>query len=250
MMKLALGTLPDDLIHWSGSADDLATKANELLPSLTGAADESVNERLVRYYVQEGALNPPDREGREAIFRFRQLIQLIVARLLLRDNWPLRKVAELIREADVDALLALAPGAKPRTRAEEAIAGFRRGSPDVRLSMTPHAASLGIPDFHHTAASTLRPAENDKPGLLQRALDVATNISQRRSALADNLRALGNTEGTLERRRTLRLTLAPWCHVELDADKVQSMDDTTPEILGAALTQALQEERIKKGEKP
>ena len=148
MMKLALGTLPDDLIHWSGSADDLATKANELLPSLTGSADESVNERLVRYYVQEGALNPPDREGREAIFRFRQLIQLIVARLLLRDNWPLRKVAELIREADVDALLALAPGSKPRTRAEEAIAGFRRGSPDARLSMTPRAASLGIPDFH------------------------------------------------------------------------------------------------------
>ena len=250
MMKLALGTLPDDLIHWSGSADDLATKANELLPSLTGSADESVNERLVRYYVQEGALNPPDREGREAIFRFRQLIQLIVARLLLRDNWPLRKVAELIREADVDALLALAPGSKPRTRAEEAIAGFRRESPDARLSMTPRAASLGIPDFTSRAASTVRSGENDKPGLLQRALDVATGISQRRSALADNLRALGNAEGTLERRRTLRLTLAPWCHVELDADKVQGMDDTTPEILGAALTQALQEERIKKGEKP
>src|SRR5688572_32125954 len=156
MMKLAFGTLPDDLIHWSGSADDLATKANELLPSLTGSADESVNERLVRYYVQEGALNPPDREGREAIFRFRQLIQLIVARLLLRDNWPLRKVAELIREADVDALLALAPGAKPRTRAEEAIAGFRRGSRDVRSSMTPRAASLGIPDFASRAASTVR----------------------------------------------------------------------------------------------
>ena len=250
MMKLALGTLPDDLIHWSGSADDLATKANELLPSLTGAADESVNERLVRYYVQEGALNPPDREGREAIFRFRQLIQLIVARLLLRDNWPLRKVAELIREADVDALLALAPGAKPRTRAEEAIAGFRRGSPDARLSMTSRAALLDTSDFTSRAASTIRPADNDKPGLLQRALDVATGISQRRSALADNLRALGNAEGALERRRTLRLTLAPWCHVELDADKVQSMDETTPEILGAALTQALQEERIKKGEKP
>ena len=250
MMKLALGTLPDDLIDWSGSADDLATKANELLPSLTGSADESVNERLVRYYVQEGVLNPPDREGREAIFRFRQLIQLIVARLLLRDNWPLRKVAELIREADVDALLALAPGTKPRTRAEEAIAGFRRESRDVRLSMTPRAASLGIPDFMHRAAGTVRSSENDKPGLLQRALDVATGISQRRSALADNLRALGNADGTLERRRTLRLTLTPWCQVELDADKVQSMDETTPEILGAALTQALQEERIKKGEKP
>ncbi len=175
---------------------------------------------------------------------------MIVARLLLRDNWPLRKVAELIREADVDALLALAPGSKPRTRAEEAIAGIRGESRDVRLSTTPRAASLGIPDFTRRAAGTVRSGESDKPGLLQRALDVATGISQRRSALADNLRALGNADGTLERRRTLRLTLTPWCQVELDADKVQSMDETTPEILGAALTQALQEERIKKGEKP
>ena len=241
MMKLALGTLPDDLIEWTGSADDLASKANELLPTLTGSADESVNERLVRYYVQEGVLTPPDREGREAVFRFRQLIQLIVARLLLRDNWPLRKVAELIREAEVNTLLALAPGTKPRTRAEEAVAGIRRES----RSTLDTTAFMG-----RAAASMARPSEDDQPGLLSRALDVATHITHRRSALADNLRALGNADGTPERRRTLRLTLTPWCQVELDADKVQSMDETTPAILGAALTQALQEERIKKGDKP
>jgi len=240
-MKLALGTLPDDLIEWTGSADDLASKANELLPALTGSADESVNERLVRYYVQEGVLTPPDREGREAVFRFRQLIQLIVARLLLRDNWPLRKVAELIREAEVNTLLALAPGTKPRTRAEEAIAGFRRESRSTR----DRPELMDWP-----AASMARPSEDDPPGLLSRALDVATHITHRRSALADNLRALGNADGTPERRRTLRLTLTPWCQVELDVDKVQTMDETTPAILGAALTQALQEERIKKGDKP
>jgi len=249
MMKLALGTLPDDLIEWTGSADDLASKANELLPALTGAADESVNERLVRYYVQEGVLTPPDREGREAIFRFRQLIQLIVARLLLRDNWPLRKVAELIREAEVNTLLALAPGTKPRTRAEEAVAGFRREPRSTLLASD--ASALGAPPFlNRAAASAARPSEDDPPGLLSRALDVATHITHRRSALADNLRALGNADGTPERRRTLRLTLTPWCQVELDADKVQTMDETTPAILGAALTQALQEERIKKGDKP
>jgi len=249
MMKLALGTLPDDLIDWSGSAEDLASKVNELLPGLTGADHESINERLVRYYVQEGVLTPPDREGREAIFRIRQLIQLIVARLLLRDNWPLRKVAELIREAEVSTLLALAPGTKTRTRAEEAVAGFRRESRSTLLASD--ASPLGIPPFRdRAAASTVRPSEDDKPALFQRALDVATNISQRRSALADNLRALGNADGTPERRRTVRLTLTPWCQVELDADKVQSMDESTPEILGAALTQALQEERIKKGDKP
>ncbi len=219
MMKLALGTLPDDLIGWSGSADDLATKANELLPSLTGSADESVNERLVRYYVQEGVLNPPDREGREAIFRFRQIIQLIVARLLLRDNWPLRKVAELIREADVDALIAFAPGTKPRTRAEEAVAGFRREGRSARMSSPPRADALySHARLSHPAESMTRSSADDKPDLLERALDVATSISQRRSALADNLRALGNADGTLERRRTLRLTLTPWCQVELDAD--------------------------------
>jgi DNA-binding transcriptional MerR regulator len=238
MMKLL--PLPDALASWRGSAKDLADKVNETLTGLTGSGTEEVNERLVRYYVQEGVLDPPEREGREAVFGFRQLVQVIAARFLLGDGWPLKKVAELVHTADVDSLLTTIPGARPRTRAEEEIAGFRR---------RPAAAMDSV---HMSYSGMVRPTREpkDATALNDRVLALATEITQRRTALADNLRALGNDAGAPERKRTLRITLTPWCTVELDADKALSMDETTPEILGTALTQALQEERLKKGEKP
>lgn len=240
--------LPDSLSTWRGSAAALADKVNELLTQLTASPTEEVNERLVRYYVQEGVLDPPEREGREAMFGFRQLVQAIAARFLLRDSWPLRKVAELIRTSDIDALLALAPGATSRTPAEAAIARIR-GS---------ESAPTDFPAFARTPRTTAKAPDVVAPPMVSacyapdfsdRALEAAADITQRRSALTDNLRALGNESGTPERRRTLRLTLAPWCQVDLDVDALGKMDERTPEILGSALTLALQEERLKKGEK-
>jgi hypothetical protein len=61
--------------------------------------------------------------------------------------------------------------------------------------------------------------------------------------------ALGNESGTPERLRTVRISLTPWCHVYVDAKELPRMGAETPEILGNALTQALQEERIRQGEK-
>lgn len=245
MMKIL--ALPDDLAIWRGSAKDLADKANEVLTRLTATNTEEVNERLVRYYVQEGVLDPPEREGREAMFGFRQLVQAIAARFLLRDSWPLKKVAELIRASDIDALLAMAPGTNRQTPAEAAIARIR-GSETARTSLPTLARAA-----HGIARSDDRVAHSvsRQPSAFEfadRALEAAADITQRRSAMTDNLRALGNESGVPTRRRTLRVTLTPWCHVYLNLDEVRKMKEHTPEILGTALTQALQEERLKKGE--
>ena len=224
-----------DELRFRGSAKDLADKVNEVMTTLTSSPTDEVNERLVRYYVQEGVLDAPEREGREAMFGFRQLVQAIAARFLLRDSWPLRKVAELIRTSDIDALLALAPGATSRTPAEAAIARIRSGEPQATAKASRPVAYATL---RHAAAFDFS----------VRALEKAADITQRRSALTDNLRALGNESGAPERRRLLRLELAPWCHVDLDAEELRKMDEHVPEILGTALTQALQEERLKKGE--
>ena len=48
-------------------------------------------------------------------------------------------------------------------------------------------------------------------------------------------------------RRIVRIELTPWCHVDVDVSQLAAMDEKTPDTLGAALTQALQEERIQKG---
>ena len=46
----------------------------------------SANEHLVRHYVQVGVLTPPEREGREAMFGLRQVVEFLAARYLLKDG--------------------------------------------------------------------------------------------------------------------------------------------------------------------
>jgi hypothetical protein len=50
-----------------------------------------------------------------------------------------------------------------------------------------------------------------------------------------------------ERRRFVRIELTPWCQVDVQARGLTEMTEDTPATLGAALTQALQEERLRKG---
>jgi DNA-binding transcriptional MerR regulator len=233
-MKPLLITLPDALAHWRGTAQELADKCNEVLadvPSLTDDAG-AANERLVRHYVQVGVLTPPDREGREALFGLRQVVEFLATRYLLKDGWPLAKAAEIVRATDVPGLTQLIPAERPRTPAEEVVAKYRRGG---------GAASRAAPSPAHLRASMPSPAFEQTP------LDRAADISRRRVSLEENLKALGNEAGRPERNRIVRIELTPWCHVHVDARWLGEMSEDIPAILGAALTQALQEERIQKG---
>ena len=235
-MKPLLLSLPDELADWRGTAAELADKCNEVLagvPSLTDDAG-SANERLVRHYVQVGVLTAPEREGREALFGLRQIVEFLATRYLLKDGWPLAKAAEIVRTTDVSGLAQLIPSERPRTRAEEVVAKLRR-SPGSARENAPIAKS-GRQDVQSFSL-----ASEETP--LARAAD----ISRRRVSLEENLKALGNPDGRPERSRIVRIELTPWCHVNVDARQLSEMSDETPAILGAALTQALQEERIQKG---
>jgi hypothetical protein len=226
-MKPILLALPDELADWRGTAAELAEKCNEVLAGVPSLIDDagSANERLVRHYVQVGVLTAPEREGREALFGLRQIVEFLATRYLLKDGWPLAKAAEIVRTTDVSGLAQLIPSERPRTRAEEVAAKYR----EVRA----------------TAASSRAAVQQAMK--LETPLSVAADISRRRVSLEDNLKALGNLAGRPERSRIVRIELTPWCHVNVDARQLSEMSDETPAILGAALTQALQEERIQKG---
>lgn len=77
----------------------------------------------------------------------------------------------------------------------------------------------------------------------QAALEMAAQLTRRKAALTDNLRALGNEEGRAGRRQLVRIALTAWCEVQIDASELEALTDDKLEILGTALTQALQEER-------
>ena len=240
-MHPILLSLPDDLAEWRGTAAELADKLNEVLAGIPTLADDagSANERLVRHYVQVGVLTPPEREGREAMFGLRQVVEFLAARYLLKDGWPLAKVAEMVRATDLDGLAGMIPSERPCTRAEEVVAKYRTPGrsrvPAATFDLTPQSAP---PAKRAAVQQAMR---------LETPLARAAGISRRRVSLEENLKALGNTAGRTDRSHIVRIELTPWCHVSVDAAKLGEMSEDIPDILGAALTQALQEERIQKG---
>jgi hypothetical protein len=233
-MHPILLSLPDDLAQWRGTAAELADRLNAVLTGIPSLADDagSANERLVRHYVQVGVLTAPEREGREALFGLRQVVEFLAARYLIKDGWPLAKVAEMVRATDLDGLARMIPTDRPRTRAEEVVAKYRSAE---TFALTPEFAP---PASRASVQQAMR---------LESPLARAAGITRRRVSLEENLKALGNTTGRADRNRIVRIELTPWCHVHVDAATLGEMSEDTPETLGAALTQALQEERIQKG---
>ena len=75
--------------NFEGGVEDLALAADSVLASLgaltgdEGAA--SVNPRLIRDYTQRGILSRPERLGKEALYRYQHLVELVAARILLND---------------------------------------------------------------------------------------------------------------------------------------------------------------------
>lgn len=250
-----IGALPDEIQDWRGTAAELAEKCNEFLPNV-GLADEagSANERLVRHYVQIEILTPPDREGREALFGARQIAEFLAARRLIHDGWSLAKIAELIKTAGPEGFIQLLPAERGPTSAERALSRFRGPSPQPSAPQ-PSASRPRAPEaWSRGGAEPEAPRHFPPPAyafdeLSSTPLHQAQDIARRRLDLQKNLTALGNASGTPNRQRTIRLSLTPWCHVYLDARELSRMPADTPEILGNALTQALHEERIRKGEK-
>ena len=65
--------------------------------------------------------------------------------------------------------------------------------------------------------------------------------------MKSSLTDLGNASGEVTRRRTLQLSLTPWCTVYIDAAELERSAPDAFETIGKALTQALHEERIRGG---
>jgi DNA-binding transcriptional MerR regulator len=250
VQSIVLGELPDEILNWRGTAAALADQCNALLPGVGLAEDAgAANERLVRHYVQVGVLTPPERDGREALFDERHIRQFLTARYLLKDGWSLAKITELMRAAGPDGLTTLFPKERAPTAAEQALARLKIGAPATpRTRVAPSATATRAAHVADPAITTMTPAASI-PDPLRDPLRQAAEISQRRMDLKTNLSGLGNASGEPVRRRTVHIALTPWCQVYVDAAELARLPTNTPELLGNALTQALHEERIHRGEK-
>lgn len=223
----------DDLRDWRGNAAALASTCEGRLARLLPEAPTGVlNERLVRFYVSEGLLTPPAREGREALFGHRQALELLAIRTLLVDRWPLAKIREMLRTASLRTLEELLPRSSPRasalTAAERVIARIEGRQEDLQAPGAGGGAR--DPSSAHDLSST-------------RALLRAANGTQRRQALREALPGAGPGQAPPGPREGLRLQLTPWCDVFIETAALAALTDDTAAALGQLLTLALIERR-------
>ena len=149
--------------------------------------------------------------GKEAHFRFRQIVELLSTRVLLNDGWPLAKIADFIRLTDDDSLLSLLPMSAPLTPAQELVWRFQRG----RFS------GEGAPP---PSPPRVRPPVNP----MRKSVD---HFKRRQEVFPDG--------APPEVETWLRLELTPWCHVYIEREAANHTPPELIERLSRILTQAL-----------
>lgn len=210
--------------NWQGTAAELADLIQTLL-TVVGLDDESVipNERLVRNYRQLGILGRPKKLGKEAYFGINQVTEFLVARKLIRDGWPLAKIAEFTRTHEIHDLLALIPEHRPPTEAEKLVNQLRTES--NRLL---------------TDQSLKRPTNQsaDSPTFLMHSADWL----KRKTSASETLRLLGNPTGKPERYRLVKLKVTDWCEVLVDIDQLSRLPIESLDELSNTIAQLIREE--------
>jgi DNA-binding transcriptional MerR regulator len=207
-----------------------------------------LKDRLVRYYTAEGALDRPGREGKEARYDYRHLVQLMVTRWLVNDGWPVAKAAEFIRSRDLGQLEAMLPDydtpPRQRTRAERAIDEIRHAGsvyslPQESLSKS-FASHRRATDPDH--AEGYDHPEDGRLGIEERAL-------LDRARVEHVWRALGHEVARPDWKDTASIDLTPWCAVTVDADSARKATLEDIELLGEALVHALKQKRMTRRER-
>ena len=118
---------------FQGSADALIDKAQDLAKTLKLDQEATEgNERLLRHYVSMGVVDKPSREGRDALYGFRHLVQFVAARRLLAEGLPLAKIANYTGAVPTDALAAYIENPERVSEAELLVAVFRSESPALK----------------------------------------------------------------------------------------------------------------------
>jgi hypothetical protein len=93
---------------------------------------EAVSERVIRDYVRRRILSPTYRDpatGRGGIYGYRHLIELLAARVLLVDGWPLDLIAEALKGKSDPEIEAMLPEPAAETDALSLARQFRSIEP-------------------------------------------------------------------------------------------------------------------------
>jgi DNA-binding transcriptional MerR regulator len=102
--------------HPNWSLDQFVQVVNELLPQFLPSqkahtrVKEEVTPRLVRHYTSQGLLDEPIKQGRNAVYTYRHLLQTLIVRRLLVEGYGASAIDNLVVMQDNQQLEALLQG--------------------------------------------------------------------------------------------------------------------------------------------
>ncbi|WP_194744504.1 MerR family transcriptional regulator [Thermaurantiacus tibetensis] len=209
----------------------LASRLADLLgigrpPGLRGRppAEDGISERLVRDYLRRGILSPTrtnPETGRGGIYGFRHLLELLAARVLLADGWPLDHIAAHLRGLGEAELLALIPG---------------QPTDNAALALARRFRAMDRPAKGEAFAASLPPSPASPWDEMRDLLSARARL---RAELPAVLVAIGADPGALTRREVACLEIAPWLTVLIDRDRLRRITATEAEAIGRAVAAAL-----------
>ena len=121
--------------NWEGSTEDFAKIVAELAEKKDLIdKDQFPNVRLVRDYVSRGILSKPRKEGKEVFFGYSQVIEFLACRSLIKDGWPLKKIAEDFQRSSFEEIRILIPGEVQENSSLKLIKSFNEKMPKRQKS--------------------------------------------------------------------------------------------------------------------
>lgn len=220
-------------LEWRGTADQLAALASDLTAGDPRFRDQPPpTARVVRDYVQRQIVDAPEHRGRKAFYGHRQLAQLLAARVLAADNWPLRKIAEALPRMGNDRLTMILGGSvetraskpSPRNADDYPAGGLVAGM--VTSARTPFQLAQ---DMHY--------AEVDR--LEEQFEGYAEDILRKRYEL-EAFRETFCLEGEPpEPEAMTRFVISNWLELLVDARELKSLTFVEADLVGKAVTATL-----------
>lgn len=223
---------------WEGTAEELADLANTVADRIGLDLGESpFNERVIRSYVQVGALDRPERRGREAHFGFRQLAQCLAVRMLLGDSWPLARIADYMQITGTEALIDLLPKPGAAAAAQALVRRFQK-----QRTEEPRV-------LYQAASPPLTPPDRDRSAR-QSVTEGSADLLRRRTVLRDLSTSLSAASTNDTPDVCMRIELVPGCQVYVDRSLIRAITRDQADQLGEALSHALIDRKLStKGDK-
>ncbi len=183
---------------FSGSGEELLRLVEELASILhLTPEDDSGNERLLRHYASVNVVDKPGRQGRDAVYTYRHLLQFLAARRLMKQGFALSKIAEFTSVVPTETLQQTLCESPRHSEAELLVAAYKA------TRATPSApAAKGLEPIYGMA-DVINEIEKMRTRFV-------AEIQEMQSQMSLSMNALEKTSVILDRLQTDSATKLHW----------------------------------------